>query len=193
MKRICVYCGSSDGADPAYRAAASAVGELLAGRGIGVVYGGGHVGLMGAVADAAMRAGGEVIGVIPETLLAREIGHREISDLRVVGSMHERKLLMSDLADGFVALPGGVGTMEEVVEIFTWLLLGLHRKPVALLDVGGYWQPMVATLDHAVAEGFVQGDRRELLLVDDDIERLLGRMDAWEPPALARWLDRDDT
>jgi uncharacterized protein (TIGR00730 family) len=192
MKRICVYCGSSPGARPAYRDAAVGLGQLLAERGIGVVYGGGHVGLMGAVADAAMAAGGEVIGVIPEALQAREIGHRDISELRVVGSMHERKLLMSDLADAFIALPGGVGTMEELVEIFTWLQLGLHRKPVALLDVDGYWEHLLALLDHAVDERFVKPDHRAMLLVDSDPAALLARFEGWEPPALPKWIDRSE-
>ncbi len=192
MKRICVYCGSSPGARPAYDDAAVGLGRLLAERGIGVVYGGGHVGLMGAVADAAMAAGGEVIGVIPEALQAREIGHRSISELRVVSSMHERKLLMSDLADAFIALPGGVGTMEELVEIFTWLQLGLHRKPVALLDVEGYWEHLLALLDHAVEERFVKPEHRAMLLVDDDPAALLARFEGWEPPALPKWIDRSE-
>jgi hypothetical protein len=189
VTRICVYCGSSTGRDPAYREAAITLGTLLAQRGIGIVYGGGHVGLMGAVADAAMGAGGEVIGVIPDALEAREIGHRDITELRVVGSMHERKLQMANLSDAFIALPGGVGTIEEVIEIFTWLQLGLHRKPVALLDVNGYWTRLTALLDHGVGEGFIKPEHRAMLLIDSDPGALLQRFDGWEPPALAKWID----
>lgn len=187
-----MYCGSSPGSDPTYREAAVTLGTLLAQRGIGLVYGGGHVGLMGAIADATMSAGGEVIGVIPEALQAREIGHRDITELRVVGTMHERKLLMSDLADAFIALPGGVGTIEELVEIFTWLQLGLHRKPVALLEVNGYWQRLLALLDHGVDEGFIKPSHRDMLLVDGDPVALLARFDGWEPPVLPKWIDRSD-
>ncbi len=193
MKRICVYCGSSPGRDPAFRQAAETLGALLAQRGIGVVYGGGHVGLMGAVADAAMAAGGEVIGVIPEALEAREIGHREITELRVVASMHERKLLMADLSDAFIALPGGVGTIEELVEIFTWLQLGLHAKPVSLLNVNGYWQPLVAVFDHGVAESFIKPEYRAMLLVDEDPAALLDRFAGWQAPARPKWIDREQT
>jgi uncharacterized protein (TIGR00730 family) len=193
LRRICVYCGSSPGRDPAYREAAEGLGTLLAQRGIGVVYGGGHVGLMGTVADAAMAAGGEVTGVIPEALEAREIGHRDITDLRVVGSMHERKLLMADLSDAFIALPGGVGTIEEIVEVFTWLQLGLHHKPVALLDVDDYWAALIAMFDHSLAEGFMKPEYRAMLLVDRDPVALLERFAVWQPPALPRWIGREQT
>src|SRR3712207_1163783 len=156
MNRVCVYCGSSPGARPEYRAAARDLGTHLAQSGIGVVYGGGKVGLMGAVADAARDAGGEVIGVIPRALWEREVGHRGLDDLRVVASMHERKALMADLSDAFVALPGGVGTLEELVEAMTWTQLGIHDKPCGLLDAGGYYRHLVAFLDHAVEERFLR-------------------------------------
>jgi uncharacterized protein (TIGR00730 family) len=190
LRRLCVYCGSSPGADPRYAGAARAVGGLLARRGIGLVYGGGNVGLMGAVADAAMAAGGEVVGVIPQALLDREVGHRGVTELRVVASMHERKALMAELSDGFLALPGGIGTLEELVEVYTWAQLGLHRKPIGLLDVAGFYASLVAFLDHAVAERFLRPEHRATLLVGDDAEALLRRMADFQPPAVEKWLDR---
>ena len=180
------------GARPAYAAAAERLADALVRRGLGVVYGGGNVGLMGVLADATLERGGEVIGVIPEALLAREVGHRELTELRVVGSMHERKALMADLADGFVALPGGYGTIEELVEIVTWSQLGLHEKPCGLLDVEGFYAPLVAFFDHAVAEGFVRPQHRAMLLVDDDPDALLDAFAKWTPPAVHKWIDRDD-
>jgi uncharacterized protein (TIGR00730 family) len=193
LRRVCVYCGSSPGARPEYREAAERVGALLVERGIGLVCGGGDVGLMGAVADAVMEAGGEVIGVIPEALLAKEVGHQGLTELRVVGSMHERKMLMADLSDAFIAMPGGIGTVEEVVEVFTWLQLGLHRKPVALLEVAGYWAPLVAFLDHSVQERFVKPEHREMLLVGDDPAALLDTFAEWAPPDATKWIDREET
>lgn len=193
LRRVCVYCGSSPGRDPAFIDAALALGRLLAERGIGVVYGGGNVGMMGAVADAAMAAGGEVIGVIPEALAAKEVAHHGVTDLRIVGSMHERKMIMADLADAFVALPGGVGTVEELVEVFTWLQLGLHDKPVAVLDVADYWAPLVAFLDHAVAERFVKPVHRDMLLVATDPEELLEAFAEWHAPRAPKWIDRAET
>jgi uncharacterized protein (TIGR00730 family) len=190
LRRVCVYCGSSPGADPAYARAAGDVGRLLAARGLGVVYGGGNVGLMGELADAAMRAGGEVVGVIPRALLQREVGHRGVTDLRVVGSMHERKALMAQLADAFLALPGGIGTLEELVEVFTWAQLGLHRKPIGVLDVAGFYGPLVAFLDHAVDERFLRAEHRATLLVGADPAHLLDRMARHEPVAVDKWLDR---
>jgi hypothetical protein len=192
MRRVCVYLGSSPGADPAYPAAVEALARELAGRGIGVVYGGGNVGLMGVLADAAMAAGGEVIGVIPDGLLAREVGHRGVTDLRVVGSMHERKALMADLADAFIAAPGGVGTLEELIEVYTWSQLGIHHKPVALLDTAGYWGPLAAWLDHAVEQRFLRPEHRAMLLVDPDPAALLDRLAAWEPPQVTKWIDRSE-
>lgn len=189
VKRICVFCGSSAGARPSYGEAARALGEALARRGMGLVYGGGHVGLMGIVADAAMAAGAEVLGVIPQTLLERELGHREVTQLHVVGSMHERKALMADLSDAFVALPGGIGTLEELAEVFTWTQLGLQEKPVGLLDVEGYYDHFAAFLDHATGEGFMRPEHRSILLVDDHGERLLDRLAGWSSPHLKRWID----
>jgi len=193
VRRICVYFGSSPGADPAYADGVRALARACVERGVGLVYGGGDVGLMGVLADTALEAGGEVIGVIPDGLLAREVGHRGLVDLRVVASMHERKALMEELADGFVAAPGGVGTLEELVEVLTWQQLGIHAKPVALLDVAGFWAPFEAWLDHAVQERFLRAEHRAGLLRDDDPRRLLDRMAAWTPPAVKKWLDRPES
>jgi len=193
LERICVYCGSSPGRDAAYAAAARDVGRTLAEGGIGLVYGGGHVGLMGAVADAALEAGGAVTGIIPQALVDREIGHRGVRDLRVVGSMHERKLLMADLADGFVALPGGMGTLEELFEIYTWTQLGLQAKPLALLNVRGYYDGLIAFLDHAVAERFVTPAHRGMLVVAHDAGEVLEAFARWRAPDRPKWIDRGDT
>jgi uncharacterized protein (TIGR00730 family) len=193
LRRVCVFCGSSPGARGSYAATAARLGRLLAERGLTLVYGGGHVGLMGAVADAAMDAGGEVIGVIPEHLERREVAHLGVTDLRVVDSMHTRKALFEELSDGFIALPGGLGTYEELFEILTWGQLGLHAKPVGLLDVDGFYAPLQSFLDHAVEERFVHTEHRSMLLVDHDAERLLDRMAAWQPPVVEKWLDRERT
>lgn len=193
MRRVCVYCGSSAGGRPEYLAAARELGESLARRGLGLVYGGASVGLMGAVADAALAAGGEAVGVIPEALLARELAHDGLTELHVVASMHERKALMSELADAFVALPGGLGTLEELAETLTWAQLGLHRKPSGLLDVAGYYDALVAFLDHAVREGLLRREHRALLLVADRADELLDRLAGYEPPLLAKWIARDET
>jgi uncharacterized protein (TIGR00730 family) len=193
MKRVCVFCGSSAGARASYRAAAESLGRALVRRGLGLVYGGGHVGLMGALADAALSAGGEVVGVIPRGLEAREVGHRGLTELRVVGSMHERKAAMAGLADAFLALPGGMGTLEETAEALTWAQLGIHRKPVGLLDVEGFFGPLVAFLDHAQAEGFLRPEHRRLCLVERDPEALLDRLSAWRAPELQAWLDASET
>ena len=174
--RICVFCGSSFGARAVYRERAEAFGALLARRQIELVYGGAHVGLMGALADAVLAGGGRVIGVIPETLLERELAHSGLTDLRVVGSMHERKALMASLSDGFVALPGGIGTLEELFEVWTWSQLGLHEKPCALLDIDGFYSGLSAFMDHVVAEGFLKPQQRQALLVDADPVALLVRM-----------------
>lgn len=189
MKRICVFCGSSAGRNPAYRDAAEALGRLLAREGIGLVYGGSSVGLMTAVADAALAAGGEVIGVIPRALEAKEIAHPGLSALHVVGSMHERKALMAELSDGFVALPGGMGTFDEFFEVVTWAQLGIHVKPCGLLNVGGYYDRLTAFLDHAVAERFVKGEHREMIVVEERPEALLERFRAYRSPVVERWLD----
>ena len=190
LRRICVYAGSSPGRDPAYAEAAADLARRLAGRGIGVVYGGGSVGLMGVVADTALQAGGEVIGVIPQDLVDREIGHRGLTELRVVGSMHERKALMADLSDAFVALPGGAGTLEELIEVYTWSQLGLHAKPMGVLDAAGYYGRLAELLDHAVREGFLRPEHREGLHFAADPEELLERFDGWRPSWVAKWLDR---
>jgi uncharacterized protein (TIGR00730 family) len=179
LRRICVFCGSRPGAGDAYVAAARSLGRTLAVRGLGVVYGGGNVGLMGELADAALAGGGEVIGVIPEALVQQEVAHTGLTELRVVRSMHERKAQMADLSDAFVALPGGMGTFEELFEILTWAQLGFHEKPSGLLDVGGYFAPLLELLDHAVSEGFVRPRHRALLLhaasADDLLEAFAHR------------------
>ncbi|HEX2078157.1 MAG TPA: TIGR00730 family Rossman fold protein [Longimicrobium sp.] len=188
MKRLCVFCGSSPGARAEYAEAARATGLALAERGMGLVYGGGRVGLMGMVADTLLQAGGEVIGVIPESLMRREVGHHGLTELHVVGSMHQRKALMADLADGFVALPGGFGTFEEFCEVITWSQLGIHPKPCGLLNVAGYYAPLLAMFDHAVAERFIRPQHRELVLEDTDPGRLLGRMRDFTPPDTEKWI-----
>jgi uncharacterized protein (TIGR00730 family) len=183
LRSICVFCGASSGKDPRYTAAAAAVGERLASRGIQLVYGGGHLGLMGAVADAALAAGRPDFGVIPRALVDRELAHHGVSELRIVDTLHQRKAVMAELSDGFIALPGGLGTLEELAEVLSWAQLDLHAKPIGLLDVGGYFGSLEGFLDHAVSEGFVAERHRRLLLVDDDIDRLLAAFAAWRPPA----------
>jgi uncharacterized protein (TIGR00730 family) len=194
MRRVCVYCGSSPGRDPAYREAAVALVRTLAERGLGVVYGGAHVGLMGVVADEALAAGAEVIGVIPQALVDREIAHTGLDDLRVVGSMHERKAQMAELADAFVALPGGLGTLEELFEVATWAQLGLHVKPCGLLNVLGYYDGLAGMLDHAVAERFLRPENRAIITVEADPGAMIDALAAWQPPArVDKWIDRDET
>jgi uncharacterized protein (TIGR00730 family) len=183
IRSICVFCGASTGRDPGYAAAAARTGETLARRGIRVVYGGGRLGLMGVVADAALAAGGEVVGVIPRGLVDRELAHPRLTELRIVSTLHERKAGMAELADGFIALPGGLGTLEELAEVLSWAQLDLHVKPIGLLDAGGYFGALESFLDHAVAEGFLAERNRRLLLRDEDLERLLQRFESWEPPA----------
>lgn len=182
MDRICVYCGSRPGNDPAFSAAAESVGRLLAERGLGLVYGGGDVGLMGAVADSALDAGGAVIGVIPEALSEREVAHGGLTELHVVDSMHTRKRRMADLADGFVALPGGFGTLEELIEMLTWAQLGFHTDPCGLLNVAGYYDELVAFVETQVDAGFVEPAHRRLLTVTDDPTELLARFEAYDSP-----------
>jgi uncharacterized protein (TIGR00730 family) len=194
MDRVCVFCGSSPGARPAYTEATEELAALLAAEGIGVVYGGGGVGLMGKLADAVLAHGGDITGVIPRALVDREIEHRQVKDMRVVDSMHERKALMAELADAFVALPGGIGTLEELVEVFTWSQLGLHRKPCGLLDVEGYYQRLADFLDHAVQERFLLEQHRATLMVESDPGPLLERLRAYRPDAVEpKWIDRDET
>jgi uncharacterized protein (TIGR00730 family) len=188
MRRLCVFCGSSEGRDPAYRQAARALGETLAANGIGLVYGGAAVGLMGALADAALGAGGEVSGVMPRALVEKEIAHNRLSDLRVVGSMHERKALMAELSDGFVALPGGIGTFEELFEMWTWAQLGHHGKPCALLNVRGFYDGLIAFLDQVAERGFMKGAHRAMLIVGQEPMELIERLRAYEPPAVSKWI-----
>jgi uncharacterized protein (TIGR00730 family) len=191
MQRVCVFTGSSSGVRPSYIAAARELGALLASRGIGLVYGGARVGLMGTLADAVLAAGGEVVGVIPAALVAKEVAHTGLTDLRVVDSMHQRKALMSDLADAFIALPGGWGTLEEFFEVLTWAQLGLHRKPSGLLNVDGYFDGMLAFLAHTVAEGFVRTEYLDALAVGASPAVLLDRLAASVSPQVEKWLDRE--
>lgn len=193
MKSLCVFSGSNFGARDVYAESARALGRLLAARGIGVVYGGGRVGLMGAMADAALAAGGEVIGVIPEALMAKEVGHTGLTKMHVVKSMHERKALMAELSGGFIALPGGWGTFEEMFEVLTWSQLGLHKKPCGLLNAGGYYDKLIAFLDHAVDEAFVRPEYAGTLAVSDSPEELIGVMAAWRPPAVTKWITKAES
>jgi uncharacterized protein (TIGR00730 family) len=190
-RAICVFCGSSPGDDPAFVAAAEALGRAVATSGRALVYGGSKTGLMGAVANAALAAGGHVTGVIPRSLIKKEVAHESLTELRVVAGMHDRKAAMADLADAFVALPGGLGTLEEFFEVWTWAQLGLHAKPVALLCVPGFFDPLIQFLDALVTHGFVRPEHRDLLIVDDDPESLLTRIDAWRPAApQPKWMGR---
>ena len=190
LQRICVFCGSSFGSRPAYREAAEAVGRLLCRRGIELVYGGTNVGLMGALADACLGGGGRVIGVIPQALVDKELAHGGLTELRVVSSMHERKSLMADLSDAFLALPGGYGTWDELCEALTWTQLGIQRKACALLNVSGYYDAFLEFADRAVSEGFLRDVNRDLLLSDDDPARLLDRLARYSPPVVDKWIGR---
>lgn len=190
MKRICVFCGSSAGSRPEYRACAVELGVELTRRRIGLVYGGGNVGLMGAIADAILDAGGEAIGVIPEHLISREIGHKQLTKLHIVRSMHERKALMADLSDAFIALPGGFGTFEEFFEVVTWSQLGLHLKPCGIINVLEYYTPLLEMLDHAVEQGFLKPQNRELILSRNTPKDLLQALEEWRPVHVEKWLDR---
>jgi uncharacterized protein (TIGR00730 family) len=190
LQRLCVFCGSSLGIQPAYAQVADDLGRLLAQRGIELVYGGGNVGLMGRVADACLSHGGRAIGVMPRTLVEKEIAHSGLTELHVVESMHERKALMADLADAFVALPGGYGTWDEFCEVLTWSQLGLQRKACAVLNVNSYYDPLLAMADRAVAEGFLREVHRQLLLADTDPARLLDRLSTYKVPIVDKWMDR---
>ena len=192
MNRFCVFCGSSPGRNPAYVAAAAGLGTFLATRGFGLVYGGASIGLMGTVADAARAAGGEVIGIIPHALVELEVAHAGLSDLRVVGSMHERKALMAELSDAFIALPGGIGTLEELFEVWTWGQLGSHRKPCAVLNVAGYYDRLFGFLDFMTDEAFLRPLHRDMLLVADTPECLLDKLAGYQAPPETRWISRDD-
>lgn len=191
LTRVCVFCGSNPGNDPAYAAEAAATGRALAERGIGVVYGGGSVGLMGIVADAAMTAGGEVIGVIPEFLRAVEIDQRDITRLEITATMHERKARMAELSDAFLALPGGIGTFEEAFETMTWTQLGVHDKPIGLVDVNGFWAPAAALLDRAVDDGFLGADVRSAIVVAPTAVEALDAFATWQRPQLGKWAESD--
>ena len=195
MNKLCVFCGSNAGNDLAYIRSAKAVGRILAERGIGLVYGGGNIGLMGAVADACLAAGGEVIGVIPQALMGKEVAgrpvdHQTLTRLEVVDSMHTRKARMAELSDGFIALPGGFGTFEELCEILTWSQLGFHTKPVGVLNVAGFYDPLLALFDRAVSDGFLREQNRAMALVDTDIEKLLERMASYRAEPVTKWLTR---
>jgi len=192
VRRLCVFCGSNVGARPDYVEAARRLGATFARDGVGLVYGGGSVGLMGVVADAALAGGSEVIGIIPRALATKEIAHQGLADLRIVETMHERKALMAELADGFVALPGGFGMLDELLEVVTWAQLGLHAKPIGVLDVAGYFAPLRALVEHAVAERFVHPGYRALFTWAPDVDELLAALRAWRAPAgFRRWLTLD--
>lgn len=188
--RIAIYCGANGGSDPLYRQAAAGVAAFLAGEGIGLVYGGGNVGLMGCIADAALTAGGQVIGVIPQSLMEKELGHGGVTELHVVCSMHERKQMMVDLSDGFIALPGGFGTLDELFETLTWLQLSFHAKPVGLLNVNGFFDGLLLFLDHMTSQGFLKQEHRECLLVAEDPAELLAKMRSFRAPELGKWIEK---
>ena len=190
LRSVCVFCGASPGASPVYQEAAVALGRHLAERGLTLVYGGGAVGLMGTVADAALAAGGEVIGIIPQSLQEAEIGHKGLSRLEVVDGMHARKARMAELSDAFIALPGGLGTLEELFEVWTWGQLGYHAKPLGLLDVNGFYEKLGGFLDHIVEEGFVRPQHRAMLLLGQQPDELLDGMDRFESPVLPKWVDK---
>ena len=193
LQTVCVFCAANPGTHPVYVERAAAMGRHLAQSKRRLIYGGGRTGLMGALADAALDAGGEVIGIMPRHLVDREVAHTELTELRVVSSMHERKALLAELSDGFLAMPGGLGTLEELFEIWTWGQLGLHSKPYGLLQVEGFFTPLLDFLDHAVTAGFIRAANREMLVVDDDPAALIARMEATRVPPVPRWLDRSTT
>jgi uncharacterized protein (TIGR00730 family) len=193
VQRVCVFCGSSPGARPEYTEATEDLGQLLVKNGITLVYGGATVGLMGRLADTVLSEGGEAIGVIPRALVEREIAHLGLTDLHVVDSMHERKALMAELSDAFIALPGGLGTLDELFEIYTWAQLGMHRKPCGLLNVEGYYRQVADFLDHAVAERFVRDEHRDMLIVEEDTATMLERLQGFDAAAVTpKWIDRED-
>jgi uncharacterized protein (TIGR00730 family) len=192
MRSVCVFCGSNFGARPGYEQAAAHLGRTIAGRGLRLVYGGAKVGLMGALADAALAAGGDVVGVIPGALVERELAHTGLTELHPVGSMHARKAMMADLSDAFVALPGGAGTLEELFEIWTWGQLGHHAKPVGVINVEGFFDLLLRFLDHQAEERFMRSEHRAMLLVEDDPERLLDRFETYDPPHVEKWIRRGE-
>ncbi|SAK63136.1 LOG family protein [Caballeronia hypogeia] len=190
MKAVCVYCGSSNGARPVYAEAARAFGRALVQNNLSLVYGGGRVGLMGLIADEVLAAGGRAIGVIPELLLAKEVGHTDLTELHVVPDMHERKKMMADLSDAFVAMPGGVGTFEEFFEVYTWAQLGYHQKPVGLLDVNGYFDPLMSMLRHTVDEGFMRAQYLDMIQVAAEPQQMIDKLNAYTPPAHDKWTEK---
>ncbi|MBD1877197.1 TIGR00730 family Rossman fold protein [Nodosilinea sp. FACHB-131] len=191
MKSICIYCGSNFGERGSYLEAAQGLGAEMAQRGITLVYGGGNVGLMGAVADSVLAASGKVIGVIPQALVDKEVAHTGLSDLRIVDSMHERKSLMADLADGFIALPGGLGTLEEFCEVATWTQLGLHKKACGLLNIDGFYDGLLSFLNHATQEKFIRPEHRNIVLAEEDPAKLIEKLSQFEVPVVHKWIDRD--
>jgi uncharacterized protein (TIGR00730 family) len=193
MKRICVFCGSNPGANPVYVETAARLGEFLAAENVELVYGGGRVGLMGKIADTVLARGGKVIGIIPEDLAIKEVAHQGLTELHIVNSMHERKAMMADFADGFIALPGGFGTFEEFCEIITWAQLGIHQKPCALLNVNGFYDHLIAMFDFSTAENFIRDEHRRLVLIGDEIENLYEQMKNYRPPEIEKWLDKEST
>ena len=193
MKRISVFCGSSKGNDPEFWSAAATLGKELVRRDIELVFGGGKVGLMGLIADTVLREGGRATGVIPKGLVAREVGHDGLTELHVVGTMHERKALMARLSDGFIAMPGGIGTFEELFEIWTWAQLGMHRKPIGVLNVRGYYDQLIGFVDHAVRNEFLRAVNRQMLIVDSVPQRLLDRFATYEPPDVMHWIDEESS
>ena len=192
MRKVCVYCGSSPGAQPEYAKAARELGRVLAGEGLGVIYGGSNVGLMGQLADGALESGGEVIGVIPRMFVNKGIDHWGLTEVRVVDSMHERKAIMAELGDAFIALPGGMGTLEEFFEVLTWAQLGIHRKPCGLLNVCGYYDRLVDFLNHSVAERFIRREHRSMILVADTPTALLQKLQEYRAPIVEKWIDKQD-
>lgn len=191
LTSVCVFAGANFGAKPEYRSVAEALGSLLGTSGIRCVYGAGNVGLMGTLADACLAVGGEVIGVIPHALVQHEVAHLGLTELRTVDTMHQRKAMMADLSDAFIALPGGLGTFEELFEVWTWSQLGIHRKPLGLLNIAGYYDPLIAMVEHGVTEGFLRAKHRESLIVETDCERLLGKLRSFKPEFQPKWIERD--
>jgi uncharacterized protein (TIGR00730 family) len=193
VRSICVYCGSSPGRDPAFAAAAGSLGRLLAERQITLVYGGGHVGLMGVVADATMAAGGEVHGVITRALQQKEVAHQGLTQLKIAESMHDRKAAMAQESDGFIMLPGGIGTLEEFFEVATWTQLGIQSKPCGILNVNGFFDPLIALLDHSTEQRFLRREHRDLIVLESEPASLVDRLIAWEPVVVEKWLDWPET
>ncbi|MFZ3084341.1 TIGR00730 family Rossman fold protein [Rhodoferax ferrireducens] len=193
MKNICVYCGSNPGRQEAYSSAARALAQSLVDRNLGLVYGGASVGIMGLIADTVLQLGGRAVGVIPEALVRKEVAHKSLTELHVTQSMHKRKTLMAELSDGFIAMPGGIGTLEEIFEIWTWAQLGIHAKPCGLLNAAGYFDALTTFLDHAVAEQFVKPPHRAILIVEQTPEALLDRFASYQAPTVQKWVGKAET